>query len=86
MQDGHIPKDLLYGELAPGRRANGRPRLRFLDVVKRDIKAIVLNTESWKNLAADRSKWTGALSLQLKAEEKLVNAAAEKRSTQKGTQ
>ena len=29
MEDGRIPKDLLYGELAAGTRSLGRPKLRF---------------------------------------------------------
>ena len=84
MQDGRIPKDLLYGELASGRRATGRPQLRFCDVVKRDMKATNMNTESWESLADDRSKWKGALTQHLRAgEEKLMDAAAEKRAHRK---
>ena len=60
MQDSRIPKDLLYGELAFGRRATGRPQLRYCDVVKGDMKATNMNTESWESLADDRAKWRGA--------------------------
>ena len=54
MEDGRIPKDILYGELASGRRSKGRPQLRYKGVCKRDIKALDINTESWEDLAADR--------------------------------
>ncbi|XP_063590235.1 uncharacterized protein LOC134767117 [Penaeus indicus] len=40
MDAGRIQKDLLYGELAEGIRPNGRPRLRYKDVCKRDMKQI----------------------------------------------
>ena len=38
MQEGRIPKDLLYGELATDTRPTGRPKLRYKDVLKRDLK------------------------------------------------
>ena len=38
MEDGRIPKDLLFGELATGTRPLGRPSLRFKDICKQDLK------------------------------------------------
>ncbi|KAL8593996.1 hypothetical protein ACOMHN_028982 [Nucella lapillus] len=32
MQDGRLPNDILYGELATGSRPTGRPALRYKDV------------------------------------------------------
>ena len=40
MEDGRIPKNILYGELALGRRTTGRPHLRYNDVCVRDMKAV----------------------------------------------
>ena len=57
MPDGRIPKDLLYEELATGRRARGRPHLRYKDVCKRDLKAVDIGVERWEELAADRDRW-----------------------------
>ena len=84
MPDGCIPKDLLYGELASGKRSTGRPQLRYRDVVKRDMKSVDISTESWESLAANRSKWKGALTTHLKSgEEKLSQAATERRARTK---
>ena len=84
MQDGRIPKDLLYGELSQGKRAIGRPKLRYSDVLKRDMRAIDMDTESWETLANDRTKWRTALTQHLaRGEEKLLNAAAVKRGRRK---
>ena len=84
MPDGRIPKDLLYGELASGKRSTGRPQLRYRDVVKRDTKSVDISTESWESLAANRSKWRGALTTHLKSgEEKLSQAATERRARRK---
>lgn len=74
----------MYGELATGGRHTGRPQLRYRDAVKRDMKAVGIDKESWKNLAADRSQWRGTVTKHLKTgEEKLTQAATERRSRRK---
>ena len=84
MEDGRIPKYILYGELALGRRITGRPHLRYKDVCVRDLKDVDIDTMSWEGLAADRTKWRSALKQHLKAgEDKLMAAAAEKRARRK---
>ncbi len=35
MDDGRIPNDILYGELASGKRTTGRPKLRYRNVCKK---------------------------------------------------
>jgi hypothetical protein len=37
MDDGRIPKDILFGELATGTLQTGRPGQRYKDVCKRDL-------------------------------------------------
>ena len=83
MPEGRIPRDLLYGELASGKRPNrDHSCMRYRDVVKCDMKAV--DIESWKSLAANRSMWRGALTNQLKAgEEKLTQSAVERRARRK---
>ena len=44
MEDGRIPKDILYDELALGRRTTGRPHLRYKDVCVRDVKVVDIDT------------------------------------------
>ena len=86
MEDGRIPKDILYGELALGRRNTGRPHLRYKDVCIRDMKAVDIDTMSWEGLAADRTEWRSALKHNLETgEEKLMAAAADKRARRKET-
>ena len=45
MEDGRFPKDILYGELASGRRTKDRPQLLYKDVCKRDMKTLDINTD-----------------------------------------
>ena len=61
MDDGRLPKDILYGELATGTRSVGRPKLRYKDVCKRDMKSTDIKHDSWEALAADRTGWKTAV-------------------------
>ena len=58
MEDGRIPKDILYGELAFGRGTSGRPHLRYKYVCVRDLKAVDINTEYSKTTPQDRGRQT----------------------------
>ena len=57
MQDGRIPKDLLYGELATGKRPQGRPRQCFRNVCKADLRETGIDVDSWEQLATNRDSW-----------------------------
>ena len=84
MEDGRIPKYILYGELASGNRFVGRPQLRYKDVCKRDLKALDIDTNSWEDTSADRSRWRSTLQRQLKAGEvRILSLANGKRARQK---
>jgi len=75
MEDGRIPKDLLYGELATGKRNIGRPHLRFKDACKRDMKACNINTKSWEVSAHDRKQWKQLVLQGLESGENAVHEA-----------
>ena len=51
-----IQKSLLYSELVVGKPNRGRPKLRFKDVCKRDLKSLNITTDEWELLANDRAK------------------------------
>ena len=57
MEDGRIPKDLLFGELASGARPTGRPSLRFKDICKRDLKDCNIDPANLQTTTSDRNKW-----------------------------
>ena len=65
MEDGCIPKDLLYGEHATGKRPTERPQLRFKDVCKRDLQALGINTDFLEVTATDRDAWRQTVKLEL---------------------
>ena len=57
MQDGWIPKDMLYSELTTGSRSAGRPVLHLKDISKQDVKAGNINSAGWEAVAADCISW-----------------------------
>ena len=86
-QDGGIPKDLLYGELATGNRAQSHPQLRLKAVCKRDTKALDVDVDGQEDLAQDPSRWRQELNRNLRrGEEKLQLASDELRMRRKNGQ
>jgi hypothetical protein len=62
MDEGRLPRQLMYSQLKKGNRNQGRPRLRFKDVAKRNMKARQIDTRRWKPLAQDREEWRRSIS------------------------
>jgi len=62
MEDGRLPKDILYGELYNAPHRTGRPKLRYKDVIKHDMAGFHISPQSWETLAADRNRWHASLS------------------------
>ena len=84
MDPGRIPKDILYGELAEGTRPIGRPRLRYKDVCKRDIKTADIDVNQWESFANDRPIWRLAVRQGVsKAEDDRNRKHAQKRARKK---
>ena len=70
MDDGRIPKDTLYGELATGTRPTGRPSLRLKDVWKRDLRAGDFDPSELEAAASDRIGWRATTRTIVKEAEK----------------
>ena len=84
MDDGRIPKDLLYGELVQGKRATGRPQLRFKDVCKGNLIALNIDQNNWEATALRRSAWRQTVQKGLSNfEETLAQQHKEKRMRRK---
>ena len=79
MEDGCIPKDLLYCELATEARCRGHPQLCYKDVCKHDMKACNIDTDSWEAFADDRTLWKQQVSKGLKGGEAAFQEKNDKR-------
>ena len=87
INDQRIPKLLLYGELAEGKRQVGWPKLRFKDNLKATLKSLDIPVQTWEDLASDRPQWRRMLSRGAESAEQHRRATAErKRAARKATQ
>ena len=57
MSPDRLPKQVLYSQLSSGHRKRGRPRLRFKDTIKRNLKMRDMQIASWTSLSQQRDKW-----------------------------
>ena len=57
MPDERLPKKILYGELQVGKRSHGGQKKRYKDT----FKDFNIPTESWEQIAQDRTKWRGLI-------------------------
>ena len=84
MEDGRIPKVLLFGELASGTRRTGRPTIRYKDVCKRDLKAGNFNPSKLETAASDRVSWrTTIRRVAVASEQRRITHWQEKRTRRK---
>ena len=61
MSPDRLPKQVLYSQLSSGNRKRGRPRLRFKDTIKRNLKLRDIKIDSWTSLSQQRDKWRAAV-------------------------
>ena len=54
-------KKILYGELQVGKRSYGGQKKRYKDTFKAFLKDFNIPTESWEQIAQDRTKWWGLI-------------------------
>lgn len=57
MEENRIPRQVMYGELREGSRKQGRPKLRFKDTIKSNLKWSGIQPRQLEACASDRSGW-----------------------------
>ena len=57
MDDGRIPKNILYGQLSSGSRSRGLPKLRYKDIYKQDLKSCQVAPVNQETMAKNRTNW-----------------------------
>ena len=92
MPDERLPKKILYGELQVGKRFHGGQKKRYKDTFKASLKDFNISTESWEQIAQDRTKWRGLIKrgageyeAKQKKKKKKISEAEQKRAQRKAT-
>ena len=57
MEENRIPRQVMNGELKDGARKQGRPKLRYKDTLKSNLKWSVIQPRQLEACASDRSGW-----------------------------
>ena len=81
MPDERLPKKILYGELQVGKRSHGGQKK---DTLKASLKDFIIPTESWEQIAQDRTKRRGLIRRGAgEYEAKRISEAEQKRAQRK---
>ena len=84
MDHTRLPKRLFYGQLADSKRPRCKPKRRFQDLIKDDLKKTSICLETWEAQAANRDLWRSALHRNLrKLEEHQLKKQEYKRDVRK---
>ena len=85
MPDERLPTKILYGELQVGKRSHGGQKKRYKDTLKAFLKYFNIPTESWEQIAQDRTKWRGLIRRGAGEyeEKKRISEAEQKRAQRK---
>ena len=73
----------IYGELALGKRSQGRPRQCFRNVCKADLRKIGINVDSWEQLATNRDSWRQLVKLGVERHESDLRESADEKRRQR---
>ena len=57
MPCARLPKQVFFGELKSGKRAQGGPKKRYKDTLKSSLKSFKIDLNHWEHLAEDRPAW-----------------------------
>ena len=83
MPDERFPKKILYGEQV-GKRSYGGQKKQYKDTLKAPLKDFNIPTESWEQIAQDRTKWRGLIKRGAgEYEAKRISEAEQKRAQRK---
>ena len=84
MPDESLSKKILHGELQEGKRSHGGQKKQYKGTLKASLKDFNIPTESWEQIAQDRTKQRGLIKRGAgEYEVKRISEAEQKRAQRK---
>jgi hypothetical protein len=81
MKDCRLPKQLFFGELSNGSRAQHGPKKRFRDAIRVNLSHMKLGVKEFETACGDRGKWRSLVHTEAKSFEEGVIAQAKLKRT-----
>ncbi|KAI5707877.1 hypothetical protein M8J77_011688 [Diaphorina citri] len=83
MDTERIPHQIAFSQLREGKRAQQKPKKRWTDLVKNDLKQLEINENNWRLTAADRNLWRSKIHENIaRKHERNIQEATQKRQEQ----
>ncbi|XP_076052767.1 uncharacterized protein LOC143032184 [Oratosquilla oratoria] len=79
MPENRLPRQILYGELAEGRRSVGRQRKRYKDCLKANLKKCGIQPMQLETLTEDRDEWKATCQARMTSFNQNYDRVAEER-------
>lgn len=57
MNADRTPQQVAFGELGIGKRPQQKPKKRWTDLLKRDVKETNIDPNQWRSVAENRKEW-----------------------------
>ncbi|KAL1448183.1 hypothetical protein WDU94_005664 [Cyamophila willieti] len=83
MSEDRIPHQIAFSELSEGKRAQQKPKKRWTDMMRNDLKLLKINEKDWRSTASDRNLWRSKIHESIQHEhEKNIQQTIQKRQDQ----
>ncbi|KAK7873796.1 hypothetical protein R5R35_005781 [Gryllus longicercus] len=84
MNEERTPHQIVFSELKCGKRPQQKPKKRWLDMLKQDMREQNINEKEWRKVAANRNEWRRHIQQKTVERQEMQNLEAEERR-KKGT-
>ncbi|KAL1447281.1 hypothetical protein WDU94_008893 [Cyamophila willieti] len=83
MDSSRTPQQIAFGELLTGKRPQQKPRKRWIDILKNDLKESRIEINEWRDIAQNREEWRKHVNEKVESIQIKTNTAAEQKRAER---